>query len=613
MATMTGKQLRIDLTAGRCRDEELPAGDYARFLSARGLGVKTLYDGLRPGVDPRSPENPLIFGIGMLGGTRLQGFSKWCVVTKSPLTDTVTRSFAGGNFGVWLKALGYDQVVIEGRAERPSYVYADPEGVRILDARELWGLDPRTTQERLKARHGARTEAACVGLAGENLVRYAVITAGERTASRGGVGTVMGAKNLKAFAIHAAPRRPEAHDPARFDELARAQVEMLKTNPRRKTLNTLGTPYITTGLMKKGILPVRNFQEGSIDGVEGISGDVFLGMKRQQAGCFGCMTRCGGMRAVASGPYAGTDIDGPEYETIFALGPLVGITDPQFIVDANAACDFYGIDTISAGVCAAFALELAEKGLLPRSQLDGLDLGWDKPQGVMALLERIARREGLGDLLSQGVRRAAHELGGAAPELAIHVKGLEVPGYEPRSLKGYGLSMATSNIGGSHMYGRPRDELAGQVDPHAETQKGAAIARVQIDQAVEDSLVACTFGNSGLTLEDYARFLEAGTGIAELGSPEHLRRAGERIVTLERCFNVREGLGRADDTLPPRMLREPLQNAGPATGQVVRSLDGLLDEYYEALGYGRDGVPTPERLADLGLAGCAGDRAGRAA
>ncbi|MDF1554537.1 MAG: aldehyde ferredoxin oxidoreductase family protein [Deferrisomatales bacterium] len=601
MSTIAGKLLRIDLTTGTHREEDIPRSHFAQFLSARGLGVKYLYDELAPGIEPLSPENKLVLGIGILGGTRLQGFSKWSVVTKSPMTGTLVRSFVGGNFGVWMKSAGYDQIIIEGMAASPTYLTLDAEGVHHLDAADLTGLDPRETQQRLKARHGVRTEAACIGLAGEKQVRYAVITAGERTASRGGVGTVMGSKNLKAIAIQPGKRKPMAHEPARFDELARQQIAMLRTNPRRKALNTLGTPYITTVLMEKGILPVRNFREGSIDGIAAITGDEFLKVKEAPAGCYGCMTRCGGMRTVASGPYRGTQIDGPEYESVFALGPLLGIADRQFIIDANAVCDFYGIDTISAGVSVAFAVELFERGVIGMQDTGGLALCWGDRLGAMALLEQIGRREGLGELLGQGVKRAAEVLGGAARDCAVHIKGLEIPGYEPRAVKGYGLSMATSNIGGNHMYGRPRDELAGKVDPLTEVGKGASIAGNQKAQAVEDSLIACTFGNSGLTLEDYAGFLVAATGIAELGSVDELTRIGERIVCLERCFNVREGFGRKDDTLPKRMLTEPLEKAGPASGQTVADLDTLLDEYYQALGYTPDGVPSPDRLAELGL------------
>lgn len=602
MSTMTGKLLNVDLTALTAVPEDIPRSHYANFLSARGLGVKYLYDRLKPGADPMGPENILVLGLGMLGATRLQGFSKWCAVTKSPLTGTVMRSFAGGNFGVWLKWAGFDQIIVTGRAEKPTYVYIDETGVKFLDATPMAGMDPRRTQEWLKEKHGAHTESASIGLGGEKLVRYAVITSGERTASRGGVGTVMGAKNLKAIAINVPPVKFPGTDESEFKKLAQAQIGMLKDNPRRKTLNSMGTPYITTGLMEKGILPVKNFREGSISGIEEISGDRYLEIKEAQAGCYACMTRCGGMRKVKDGPWAGTSIDGPEYETVFSLGPAVGITDRQFIIDANALCDYYGIDTISAGVSAAFAIEAYERGALTLEDV-GFELKWGDRDSVMRLLEMIGKGEGVGALLGQGVKAASEKLGKGSRDYAIHIKGLEIPGYEPRSLKSYALSMAVSNIGGSHMYGRPRDELAGKVDPYSETGegKGASIAAIQKDQAVEDSLVACTFGNSGLSPKDYVAYLAAGPGLGEIADPETLRTIGERILCLERLFNVREGFGRKDDALPARMSGEALMNAGPATGQKVEKLDGLLDEYYEALGYDENGVPKAETVRRLGL------------
>lgn len=600
MSTVTGRLLRVDLTGSTFKSEEIPRSHYVNFLSARGLGMKYLYDELQPGVDPMGPGNKLILGLGMLGATKLQGFSKWCAVTKSPLTGSVMRSYAGGNFGVWLKWAGYDLLILEGRASQPTYLYVDTEGVHFLDASPLKGMDPRETQEWLKAKHGAHTESACIGQGGENLVRYAVITSGERTASRGGVGTVMGSKNLKAVAVNVPSCKFKGVDEPRFDELAAAQIAMLKDNSRRKTLNKLGTPYITTGLMEKGIMPVKNFQEGKVEEIGTISGDRYFELKEAQAGCYACMTRCGGMRKVDKGPWAGTSIDGPEYESIFALGPTVGIVDRQFIIDANALCDYYGIDTISAGVCVGFAIEAFERGVLARETV-GYDLSWGDSECVMRLLHQIGRTEGVGALLAKGVKAAAAELGQGASDYAIHVKGLEIPGYEPRSLKSYALSMATSNIGGSHMYGRPRDELAGKVEPFGEKDKGASIADIQKDQAVEDSLVACTFGNSGLGPKDYAAYLVAGVGLTELATPDALRTVGERILCVERMFNVREGFRRKDDSLPHRMVGEELRNAGPATGQKVNNLEGLLTEYYEALGYDSDGVPKPETLSRLGL------------
>ena len=319
MTVFAGKLLRIDLSSKRHFEEEIPDQYYRKFISARGLSAKYLYDELKPGADPLGPENRLILSIGTLGGTGLQGFSKWCVMAKSPLTGTIFRSISGGNFGTWMKHAGYDLIIIQGKAPDLSYIYLDKSGVHFLGASYLAGLDPRKTQMILKETHGRHTESACIGLAGENLVRYAVITSGERTASRGGMGTVMGAKNLKAFAINVPVQKPSPVDNARFKDLVKKQISILKEHPRRKNMTTLGTPYITTVVDGLGILPVRNFQEGRIQAIEEISGDEFHALKKAKAGCHVCMTRCGGMRDVTKGPFQETQIDGPEYESIFAF------------------------------------------------------------------------------------------------------------------------------------------------------------------------------------------------------------------------------------------------------------------------------------------------------
>jgi aldehyde:ferredoxin oxidoreductase len=601
MTTIAGKLLRIDLSnKSRC-EEEIPEAYYRKFISARGLGAKYLYDELNSGIDPLSPENKLLMLIGALGATGLQGFSKWVVMAKSPLTGTIMRSYTGGNFGVWMKFAGYDMIIIEGKADKPSYVYIDQEGVQFLDASDLSGLDPRLVQQRLKDSHGPKTESACIGLAGEKLVRYAVITSGERTASRGGMGMVMGSKNLKAIAINVPVQKITAFDEGTFKGLVKDQISMLKEHPRRKKMNSLGTPYATVPYMKRGILPVRNFREGSIENIEEISGEEFYRMKKKKAGCYSCMTKCGGMRDVKRGPLGGSQIDGPEYETIYALGSLLGITDKQFIIDANAMCDYYGFDTISAGVSIAFACELFEKGIITTSDTDGFELNWGNKDAILALIEKIGKREGIGYLLGEGVKRASEQMGGETAPYAIHIKGLELPGYEPRAVKGYGLSMATSNIGASHMYGRPKAEMAGTVDPLTEEGKGASIIQAQKEQAIEDSLIACSFGNSGLDFQKYSEFLLAATGIKEFADVANLMEVGERIVCLERCFNIREGFRRKDDTLPRRMLSEPLRQGGPAENQTVEGFDKLLDEYYEAAGYTKEGIPTVEKLKDLGI------------
>jgi aldehyde:ferredoxin oxidoreductase len=601
MSTLTGRLLRINLNASSYGKEEIPRRHIMRFISARGLGAKYLYDELAPAVDPLSPDNKLLLLIGALGGTGLQGFSKWAVMSKSPLTGTIFRSISGGNFGVWMKHAGYDLIILEGKAETPVYIHIDTAGVHFLEAGDLRGLDYRRLQEELKKRHGPHTESACIGPAGEKGVRYAVIHSGERTASRGGMGTVMGSKNLKALSIAVPIKKPIPFDPATFRGLVKTQAGILKAHPRKKTMSTLGTPYITTIVNKLGILPTKNYSEGSVATIEDLSGDAFYELKKGGAGCYACMTRCGGMREVSRGPFCGSQIDGPEYETIFAFGPLLGLTDRQFVVDANALCDTHGIDTISTGVCIAFACELFEKGVISTADTDGLKLTWGNTDAFFTLIEKIGKREGFGRLLGEGVKKASGQLGGGAAAFAMHIKGLELPGYEPRGVKGYALSMATSNIGGSHMYGRPREEFTGQADPLVETDKGDLIARVQKEQALEDSLIACTFGNTGLDTAIYARLLFAATGIPDFEDAMNLLKIGERIVCIERCFNVREGFSRKDDTLPERMLTEPLQQAGPATDQVVGNLQHLLDEYYSSLGYGPQGIPSIDRLQELDL------------
>ncbi len=596
-----GKLLRINLSNSSSQEEEIPDQHHRRFISARGLSAKYLYDELPPNIDPLGPENKLIMSMGVLGGTGLQGFSKWAVTSKSPLTGTIFRSITGGNFGPWLKYAGYDLLIVEGKAEKPTYVHIDGDGIHFVGATHLLGLDPRSLQKRLKEKHGRHTESACIGMAGEGLVRYAVITSGERTASRGGMGTVMGAKNLKAISINVPTKKPIPFDASKFKNLIKRQIGILKEHPRRKNMGTFGSAYITTVVDALGILPVRNFQEGSIQGVDEVSGDEFHALKKAKAGCHVCMTRCGGMRDVTKGPLRGSQIDGPEYETVYAFGPLLGLTDKQFVVNANALCDYYGLDTISTGGCIAFASELYEKGVISNADTDGHDLSWGNMDAILSLIEKIGKREGFGNLLGEGVKRAAEQIGGDAGSYAMHIKGLELSGYDPRGVKGYGLSMATSNIGGSHMYGRPRDELVRKVDPFTEKGKGASIAQVQKEQALDDCLISCTFGNSGLDLSMYAEFLSAATGFEQFKSTDNLLKIGERIICIERNFNVREGFGRKEDSLPRRMVSEPLRNAGSSTGQVVKNLGGMLDEYYEALGYTKDGVPTIEKLKELGI------------
>ena len=601
MRSYTGKLLRINLSNRTSHIEDIPEQLMKDFLGGRGLAVKYLYSELNAGVEPLGPDNKLLFMMGPLGATTAMSVSRMAVVTKSPLTGCIAKSVMGGNFGAFLKFAGFDGIIVEGEAEKPTYVHIDRDGVHILDASEIWGLDIEQTQVKLRQRYGASTQAACIGPAGEKLVRYAIIISERRCGGRTGIGTVMGAKKLKAIAVNSAGPL-SVYDPPRLKSLVRKQIEGLKTSPGRIQMTNFGTSYLTLGYEKMGIFPVKNFQEGQLEGVERIGEEEFARIKIKNDGCYGCMTKCGQVRRVTGGSYAGAFSEGPDYETIWALGGNLANTDLASLVAADSLCDKLGIDTISTGNAIGFACELFERGIITKKDTDGLELTWGNHEDILKLVEKIGRREGFGKLLGEGTKRAAEHIGRGAEAYAMQVKGLEIPAYEPRAVKGFGLIFATSNIGANHMYGRPREELAGTKDRFADEGKGKDIARIQIGQAVGDSVIQCAFGAAtGFTPESRGELLVAATGFNEFSDPAYLNQIGERIICLERSFNVREGFSRKDDTLPARMLTEPLKNAGPSTGQVVRKLDTLLDEYYDALGYTRNGIPSMEKLTQLNL------------
>jgi aldehyde:ferredoxin oxidoreductase len=596
----TGKLLRVNLSSGESKVEPVPDPVVKDFLGGRGLGIRYLYQELSPGIDPLGVENKLLFAMGPLGATPALGFSKIAVVTKSPLTGGMTKSVGGGYFGAFLKFAGFDALIVEGRAQNPVYIYIKDGDAEVVNAVELWGLDTQEVQEELRNRHGLRTKVACIGPAGEKLVRYSAIVSDRRAAARGGVGAVMGAKKLKAVAINVTGTVPLCNA-EEFKRLVREQVEGLKNDKRRAVLNQYGTSYLTMPFAQLGIYPTYNFRKGTLEGIEKLSAEEFARFKVKNYGCYGCMTKCGQVRQVTEGQYAGAISDGPEYETICTLGGLVGNNDPASLIAIDNICDRLGLDTISTGVCLAFACELFEKGIINLKDTDDLDLRWGNHQHIIEMVEKIGKREGLGQVLGEGVKRAAECIGKEAETYAMHVKGSEIAGYQPRAIKGYGLIYATSNIGANHMYGRPRQELDGKIDPFSEKDKGMIIAKAEFEQAINDSLIRCNFGATGLSPELRNKLLVAATGFEEFGHSSYLDMIGERIVCLERVFNVREGFGRHDDSLPLRMLKEPLQDAGPATGQRMQNLQGLLDEYYEAVGYNNQGIPSQQKLRELGL------------
>lgn len=603
MTSYTPKLLRANLTTGALKEEVIPQKIVVDFVGGRGFGIKYLYQELSPGIDPLSPSNKLLFTIGPLAGTGALSFSRWMAITRSPLTNTYFRSVGGGDFGAWLRFAGLDMIIVEGKSTKPVYLYIEDGRYEIKDARELWGKDTAKTQEKLKEIYGTGVRIACIGPAGEKLVRYASILSDRRTAGRGGVGAVMGSKNLKAIVIKAA-RKVNLPNPDEFKKLIKQQADGFKADPTQQGHRIDGTLANIEITNIRGMFPNRNFREGRLDGWENISVTEYAKIKVKDTGCYVCPVRCGKIHTVAAGPYAGATNEGPEYETIWAFTASIGSTDIGTTVVADILCDDLGLDTISTGNTIGFAYELFEKGIISPKDTDGLNLTYGNQEAAIELIKRIGNRQGFGDVLAEGTRRAASHIGKGADAYAMQIKGLEMPGYEPRAAKRHGLGYATSTIGASHNIAYCVQEIFGVtrprgVDRFADEGDTDIIKLLQDRTAMWETGIACIFAEPHVRL--FAAMLASVTGIPELGAIEHLFKVGERIYNLERMFNVREGFGCADDTFPLRITSEPLKNAGAAEGQVLRKPATLLDEYYQFRGWDENGTPRAGKLRELGL------------
>ncbi|MGD0795684.1 MAG: aldehyde ferredoxin oxidoreductase family protein [Dehalococcoidales bacterium] len=606
MAINAGRLLRVNLSSGRISSEDIPGTVAADFIGGRGYGIRYLYDELTPGTDPLGEQNKLLFITGPIAGTMAQGVSRWMVCTRSPLTGAFARSVCGADFGAWLKFTGYEIIIIEGKAERPVYIHLAGDGCQILDAREIWGQNTREAQSWLNQSHGKNTRTACIGPAGENLVKYAAIVSDRRTAGRCGTGTVMGAKNLKAIAI-TAQRKTFLADPDAYDKLAREQVNIIRGNDgfkNHKEWGTTGTQDVTNEI---GIYPVRNFRYGQQTDYEQISGEQYRKLRTGDIGCYSCPARCGKVHSVTSGTYAGAHSEGPEYESIWAFTGPIESNSIEASIAADQLCDDLGLDTISTGSSIGFAYELYEKGLLKKSDTDGLELVYGRHEPMIAMIKKIGRREGIGDLLAEGTKRAAASIGKGAEAGAIQVKGLELPAYEPRGAKSQGYNYATASIGASHCYGYAAQDIFGAPFPHPTDRFSEENADVVIfnqdGSAYKETGIICAFaGGWGWVPGLFGKMLKAARGIDILADNAYLNKVGERIFNLERAFNVREGFNRKDDTLPVRIRTEPLHTRkAKGEGQMVSHQDEFLDKYYQLRGWTKDGVPAADKLKALDL------------
>lgn len=597
-----GNILRVNLTKRKTSVEKLDEEAARKFIGGKGLGAKILYDSLEPGIDPLSTENLLIFVSGPLTATLAPTSGRWAVITKSPLTNIFLDSQVGGYFGAVMKLAGFDCIIMEGKSNNPVYLWVHDEGAEIRDAEDLWGKGCFETGKTIKKRLGENARVASIGPAGEHLVRYACITVDKyRQAGRGGAGAVMGSKNLKAVALQTAGRKIHYADPEGFREAARRALKAIEENSFTPLRRKYGTPIWVAPINEFAILPTRNFKTGVFEHADAISGETMRSKIVVKDGtCYNCSIRCWKYTQVKSGKYKVEELAGPEYETIVLMGSNCGINSLEAIAYNNLLCDDLGLDTISTGNTIAFAMECAEKGLLNEKTVKGIKLRFGNADAEIEMVKKIAHREGLGNILAEGVRSASEKIGEISEKFAIHVKGMEVPGYDPRGAVGMALAYATSDRGACHQRAwTVKAEIEGKLTPRYSAEGRAKFVKeTQDERAMCFSLVLCDF--APLDVSHFVELLNKATGF-DFTVKEYLK-TGERIWNLTRLFNVREGIRRKDDSLPARLMKEKLPE-GAAKGQVITKemLDEMLEEYYTLRGWDENAIPTRAKLKELEL------------
>ena len=601
------KLLRIDLTHQKVTIEDIDPKISKDYIGGRGVAMRYLYDEVDPMVDPLSPENKLIMATGPLTATPAPTGNRYMVITKSPLTGVLTNSNSGGDFPTWMKRTGFDLFIIEGKAEKPVYLWVNEDQIEIRPADHLWGKDTHLTTDLLLEETDPDAKVACIGPAGERLALMAgIVNDKHRLAARSGVGAVMGSKNLKAVVCQG------KKNTVMFDEEGMRQLSVTISKDvgvdvkKGSSLREYGTAYVPQITNELGIFPTRNLQTGTFEGVDNIDG---VALKEQilirHKPCYRCPISCGRLTAVDEEKYAGKG-EGPEYETISALGSSCGVSNLAALTKANYWCNELGLDTISAGMTIACAMELYERGYIPEEDI-GQPLRFGDADAVITMVQKMAYREGFGDTLAMGSYRMAEKYG--HPEIAVTARKQEFPGYDPRGAQGMGLLYATSNIGASHMEGDlAYSEVFGvpeKIDPLTTDRKPELIKRFEDAFALIDAAGLCVFLSVRYVFDKdvmlwptrLTQLLNLTTGAGY--TPAEIMTAAERIYNLERLFLIEAGSGKNDDTLPYRMLHEPMPE-GPAKGKVVE-LDVMLPKFYEVRGWDENGVPTKEKLVELGL------------
>jgi aldehyde:ferredoxin oxidoreductase len=606
-----GRILYADLSSRKQRVEELQEGEARAYIGGSGLAAKRLWEMTGKETDPLGTGNVLIFMTGPLTGTKVPLSGRHEVVAKSPLSGIYGECDVGGRWGTELKKAGFDGIVITGKSAKHTYLWVNESGVEFRDAEHLWGIDTYEASPVLRRETDQKAIEACIGPAGERLARIAAIMhdgRDARAAGRCGLGAVMGSKNLKAIVARGDKEVLVADEKCLTEMAKKLAPEILKNTKR---LADYGTSQIVTTLEELGDLPVRNWKQGRWqEGAERLSGATMASsILNGRYFCGACIVGCGRRVFVGAGEYGGVDGAGPEYETMALLGSNVLVDDLEAVAKAHELCNRFGLDVISTGGVIGFALEAAERGIIKGDHNGQADLTWGNGRGLVKMVEKIGRREGLGHLLGEGVMRASTKLGGGSEAFALHVKGLEPPGHDARAYNSLAVGYATGNRGACHLQGMsyafersatmPEIGINEIQDRFGVVKKGELVAKTQDLMSLFDSIKLCKFLLfGGVKLTSILEWFNAVTGW-EISQTELLK-AGERIYNLKRMYNVRCGITRKDDVVPTRMLREKRGEGGSAEN--LPPFSEILDEYYEYRDWDRNGIPTKAKLVELGLA-----------
>jgi aldehyde:ferredoxin oxidoreductase len=593
------QMLTVDLSKGKTERRKLDEAIVEKYIGGRGLAARLLYDEIKPKTDSFSPDNRLLFVTGPAAGTLIPTSARYGVGARSPLTGTLSVGYAGGHLAPSMKYAGFDGVLFWGKSPKPVYLLIDDDQVEIRDASHLWGKDTFETEEALKKELGSGFEIASIGRAGENGVSYASIANEQHLVGRGGEGAVMGWMNLKAVAVRGTGSVEMGVDGRTGIEACFSLHDTIRKNPIRAAFRDVGTTGMLIPVNDIKGQPTRNFRETCFEGAPKVSSDEMKPWFVRFESCSGCPVACGSVtRFKVDGKEMVTERI--EHQSVGAFATNCGVSDLAKVFQAHDLCDRFGMDSISTGVSIAFAMECFETGILTTQDCDGLELRFGNGDVLKPMVEKIAKQEGIGGILSKGVRTAAQELGQSSERYAMHVKGLEMPGYDPRAFYGMALNLATTSRGADHnkAFTIAAEFLGvlGDFDRFAYDGKPKLVKEMQDSTVIIDSIIMCMFTvDLGISVDLYAKAVNLATGM-DINAAD-VYTIGERVNNVERMFNVREGIDGKEDRLPKRFATEPGSDEEKHTVDVSK----MLPEYYAIRGWDEDGVPKPEHLKKLGI------------